>query len=110
CRFLLQAEDGIRARIATGVQTCALPISKGIKDQAGRDASPLPAGMNRDEYGARVRARLVGQEVIPPPTGYQLFTPVIDTFLKERSEERRVGEEWRVYRAAQGSIEDAGEN
>jgi hypothetical protein len=21
--------------------------------------------------------------VIPPPSGYQLFTPVIDTFLKE---------------------------
>src|SRR5699024_11699789 len=25
--FLLQAEDGIRARNVTGVQTCALPIS-----------------------------------------------------------------------------------
>jgi alkylhydroperoxidase/carboxymuconolactone decarboxylase family protein YurZ len=57
--------------------------AKGIKDQAGRDAAPLPAGMNRDEYGARVRARLAGQEVIPPPAGYQLFTLVIDTFLKE---------------------------
>jgi 4-carboxymuconolactone decarboxylase len=57
--------------------------AKGIKDQVGRDAAPLPAGMNRDEYGARVRAALAGQEVIPPPAGYQLFTPVIDTFLKE---------------------------
>ena len=26
---------------------------------------------------------LPGQAVIPPPSGYQLFTPVIDTFLKE---------------------------
>src|SRR5699024_11591410 len=27
-RFLFQAEDGIRDRNVTGVQTCALPISK----------------------------------------------------------------------------------
>jgi alkylhydroperoxidase/carboxymuconolactone decarboxylase family protein YurZ len=57
--------------------------ARGIKDRVGRDASPLPGGMNRDEYGARVRATLAGQEAIPPASGYQLFTPVIDTFLKE---------------------------
>jgi 4-carboxymuconolactone decarboxylase len=57
--------------------------AKGIRDEMGKEASPLPAGMNKDEYGAKVRARLAGQEVIPPPSGYQLFTPVIDTFLKE---------------------------
>src|SRR5207248_3605161 len=28
--FFFQAEDGIRDRTVTGVQTCALPISKGI--------------------------------------------------------------------------------
>ncbi len=39
--------------------------------------------MNRDEYGAKVRATLVGQKVIPVPSGYQLFTPIIDTFPKE---------------------------
>ena len=27
CCFFFQAEDGIRARLVTGVQTCALPIS-----------------------------------------------------------------------------------
>jgi 4-carboxymuconolactone decarboxylase len=57
--------------------------AKGIKDEMGKDASPLPADMNKDAYGAQVRARLAGQDVIPPPSGYQLFTPVIDTFLKE---------------------------
>jgi 4-carboxymuconolactone decarboxylase len=57
--------------------------AKGIKDEVGKEASPLPADMNKDEYGAKVRAKLAGQEVIPPPSGYQLFTPVIDTFLKE---------------------------
>jgi alkylhydroperoxidase/carboxymuconolactone decarboxylase family protein YurZ len=54
-----------------------------IEDEIGREAGPLPAGMNRDEYGARVRAKLLGRDTIPPPSGYQLFAPVIDTFLKE---------------------------
>jgi 4-carboxymuconolactone decarboxylase len=57
--------------------------AKGINDEMGKEASPVPADMNKDEYGAKVRARLGGLEVIPPPSGYQLFTPVIDTFLKE---------------------------
>jgi 4-carboxymuconolactone decarboxylase len=57
--------------------------AKGIKDAMGKEASPVPADMNKDAYGAKVRARLGGRDVIPPPSGYQLFTPVIDTFLKE---------------------------
>ncbi len=57
--------------------------AKGIKDKIGMEASPVPADLNRDEYGARVRARLAGQEIIPPPSGYQVFTPEIDAFLKE---------------------------
>ncbi len=56
---------------------------KGIRDEPGKEPSPIPSNMNKDEYGAKVRARLAGQEVIPPPSGYQLFMPVIDTFLKE---------------------------
>ncbi len=57
--------------------------ANGIKDEIGKEASAVPAGMNKDEYGAKVRAKLAGQETIPPPSGYQLFTPVMDTFLKE---------------------------
>jgi 4-carboxymuconolactone decarboxylase len=57
--------------------------AKGIKDEMGKEASLVPADLNKDEYGAKVRARLAGLEVIPPPSEYQLFTPVIDTFLKE---------------------------
>jgi alkylhydroperoxidase/carboxymuconolactone decarboxylase family protein YurZ len=57
--------------------------AQGIKDEPGKQASPLPTDMNKDEYGARVRAKLAGWETIPPPGGYQLFAPVIDTFLKE---------------------------
>ncbi len=56
---------------------------KGIKDEMGKEAGPMPADLDRDEYGAMVRAKLAGRKVIPPPSGYQLFTPVIDTFLKE---------------------------
>jgi alkylhydroperoxidase/carboxymuconolactone decarboxylase family protein YurZ len=56
---------------------------KGIKDEMGKEASPLPADLNKDEYGARVRAKLSGRDVIPPPSGYQLFVPIIDKFLKE---------------------------
>jgi alkylhydroperoxidase/carboxymuconolactone decarboxylase family protein YurZ len=57
--------------------------AKGIKDEMGKEASPVPADMDKDAYGAKVRARLAGRDAIPPPSGYQLFTPVIDTFLKE---------------------------
>src|SRR2546430_11745926 len=57
--------------------------AKGITDAMGKDAGPVPADMNKDAYGAQVRARLAGQDVIPPPTGEQLFKPGIVTFLKE---------------------------
>jgi alkylhydroperoxidase/carboxymuconolactone decarboxylase family protein YurZ len=57
--------------------------AKGIKDEIGKEASPAPADLNRDEYGARVRAKLLGLETIPPASGYQLFAPTIDVFLKE---------------------------
>lgn len=57
--------------------------AQGITDEPGQDASPLPVDMDKDEYGARVRAQLAGWETIPPPSGYQLFAPIIDNFLKE---------------------------
>jgi len=57
--------------------------AKGIKDVLGRDASPLPADLDRDAYGAKVRAQLGGLDKIPPPARWQEFSPVIDRFLKE---------------------------
>ncbi len=57
--------------------------AQGTVDEVGDDASPFPADMDKDEYGARVRAKLAGWETIPPPGGYQVFAPIIDTFLKE---------------------------
>jgi alkylhydroperoxidase/carboxymuconolactone decarboxylase family protein YurZ len=57
--------------------------ARGIEDEVGKDAGPVPEDFNRDAYGAKVRAKLAGQKEIPPPGGYQVFTPVIDTYLKE---------------------------
>ena len=55
----------------------------GLRDEPGRESSPVPAGIDKDENGARVRAKLGGRTEIPPPLGYQVFAPTIDTFLKE---------------------------
>ncbi len=56
---------------------------KGIKDEPGKEASPLPTNMNKDKYGEEVRSRLSGTKVAPAKGGYQLFAPAIDVFLKE---------------------------
>src|SRR2546425_11132854 len=39
--FFFQAEDGIRDKLVTGVQTCALPICEPLRDRVER-AGPLP--------------------------------------------------------------------
>src|SRR6266404_7647699 len=39
--FFFQAEDGIRDKLVTGVQTCALPISRRLR-RGGRDRPPVP--------------------------------------------------------------------
>src|SRR5207249_5138877 len=70
--FFFQAEDGIRDRNVTGVQTCALPISTRISDV-------IASGL--DQYDA-----------VFVPGGHG---PMID--LLDRSEERRVGKECRSW-------------
>lgn len=57
--------------------------AKGIKDELGKEASPVPADLDRDAYGAKVRAQLTGLDEVPPPAKWQQFSPVIDKFLKE---------------------------
>jgi len=56
---------------------------QGIKDEVGREATPMPADLDRDAFGARTRAKIAGRATIPLPAGYQIFAPIIDTFLKE---------------------------
>lgn len=55
----------------------------GVADKEGRDATPVPADLDRDAYGARVRADLAGLKDIPPPAPWQTFSPVIDDYLKQ---------------------------
>src|SRR5437773_4450219 len=77
--FFFQAEDGIRDRDVTGVQTCALPISR--------------RGQVRQEHvqslGRVARRRRIGRErAVGKARG-------VGGPRRERSEERRVGKECR---------------
>lgn len=57
--------------------------AKGIEDDEGLDATPPPENLDKDDYGAKVRASLGGQNEIPPPAEWQKFAPIVDTFLKQ---------------------------
>ena len=57
--------------------------AKGIKDEQGRESSPLPENMSKDTFGSKVLADLLNVETLPPEKGFQIFTPIIHTFLKE---------------------------
>src|SRR5699024_12506476 len=79
--FFFQAEDGIRDRNVTGVQTCALPIYRhcGLCDPHQPEGDPMI-----DEQ----MAVFIG-------SGLRLAVPIIFAATGERSEERRVGKEGR---------------
>src|SRR5437868_11718916 len=53
--LFLQAEDGIRGRNVTGVQTCALPISRGIDDYRSFAAQSERSRLPRFRYLALSR-------------------------------------------------------
>lgn len=57
--------------------------ANGIQDEEGKEAGPVPADFNRDEYGAKVRAGLAGLDKDISGAEWQLFCPIMDTFLKE---------------------------
>src|SRR2546425_1057298 len=85
--FFFQAEDGIRDKLVTGVQTCALPISQPLWRQlreGGRIIMPLGRPWKTQRL-VRVR-KVAGKAVVEELTDV-LFVP--------RSEERRVGKECR---------------
>src|SRR2546427_1344013 len=78
--FFFQAEDGIRDLTVTGVQTCALPISHGR------------GGGRRG--GSRRRSRLPR---LPESVNarFKFLSGARAGAVELRSEERRVGKEWR---------------
>jgi 4-carboxymuconolactone decarboxylase len=52
---------------------------KGIKDEPGKEPSPMPANKSSVELGTEIQTRLIGA----PATGkYITFAPAIDQFLK----------------------------
>src|SRR5215467_8560529 len=50
--FFFQAEDGIRDYKVTGVQTCALPISGGLRDPVSWRHVPEPLGSSSQNWPA----------------------------------------------------------
>jgi 4-carboxymuconolactone decarboxylase len=52
---------------------------KGIKDEIGKEASPLPANKTSIELGTEILSSLTGTSAAGK---YSAFTPAIDTFLK----------------------------
>jgi 4-carboxymuconolactone decarboxylase len=53
---------------------------KGIKDEPGREASPLPANKSRLQLGTEIQTSLIGS---PAAGAIYTFAPAIDAFLKE---------------------------
>src|SRR5206468_7427535 len=95
--FFFQAEDGIRDLIVTGVQTCALPISrcrrlnlrKGVQFHTGRE-------LTADDIVWNLK-RATGDNKLNGGVWVATFRPMtsVEATDKYRSEERRVGKECR---------------
>src|SRR5207248_7656861 len=94
-----QAEDGIRDRTVTGVQTCALPISFVENDRAVRDQliHAIEDGYYKKvSHGQLEQASLKGiVSSLHDPFSHYLTPTEAKLFRQSRSEERRVGKEWR---------------
>src|SRR5699024_11388574 len=86
--FFFQAEDGIRDRNVTGVQTCALPIFFSSKAPSARLLSCLRSPYRRRSSMSR-RSRRTEHSSLPI---LRAARP------RRRSEERRVGKEGRTER------------
>src|SRR5256885_3296819 len=87
--FFFQAEDGIRDYKVTGVQTCALPIYV-------RQRENNPHCFNED--GTWIKGKRItiwSKGMIESATAIRKLYRHKAAYLKDRSEERRVGKECR---------------
>src|SRR5205823_10497278 len=84
--FFFQAEDGIRDKLVTGVQTCALPILCDQNNLFAPNSTPCP----ESDGNACTTAGCNGQGVCDQNHMTKTCPPA-----DERSEERRVGKECR---------------
>src|SRR2546426_7907897 len=89
CSFFFQAEDGIRDYKVTGVQTCALPISRNpINHEERAGGAKLAGRLSFNSGRVAVIERARDEE---PSRGVENLSGVAAI----RSEERRVGKECR---------------
>src|SRR5205823_8656323 len=90
--FFFQAEDGIRDKLVTGVQTCALPISHLRLRQASEQ---LADEFKHAGVRGRVRRRRIADRVLVDVDHLvdllQAQDVVVGGGRRPRSEERRVG-------------------
>src|SRR5207248_3575349 len=83
--FFFQAEDGIRDRTVTGVQTCALPISTGPRGAARKFCRSAPAAVSTARPPSRWSDETTCWRVSAPGP------PAPADRCQWRSEERRAG-------------------
>src|SRR5205823_6775203 len=86
--FFFQAEDGIRDKLVTGVQTCALPIS----GRFAREPVEKSSSTTTSPPAASKRATIL-EPTKPAPPVTRTLRP--RSSAVRRSEERRVGKECR---------------
>src|SRR5205807_2965343 len=89
--FFFQAEDGIRDYKVTGVQTCALPIST-VRFETTSSAAPVSRG---SISGIPACATSVTRGC-DPEAASSFARASARNAGDSRSEERRVGKEWRA--------------
>src|SRR5205823_12087966 len=95
-----QAEDGIRDTLVTGVQTCALPISRNVISANGRGVD-LFSGDDNTVQGNFIGTDVTGTVVLSNPNVGVNTNGTSNNFIggltatPGRSEERRVGKECR---------------
>src|SRR5699024_11964602 len=94
--FFFQAEDGIRDRNVTGVQTCALPILKNANKARKEPLRVILNGLGKD--AAQIISRINGFTYVQTQFDYATgkVNIVREIRYSERSEERRVGKEGRA--------------
>src|SRR5207248_6399451 len=107
--FFFQAEDGIRDRTVTGVQTCALPIYKQFPASVFKYRGLF---INDEDL---LTGWAPGEAKDHTGISLEVWNKIFETILRlkgnmvapGRSEERRVGKEWREgWRTARGSVRE----
>src|SRR3989441_1447619 len=91
--FFFQAEDGIRDKLVTGVQTCALPISMIARDYLYSRAIIELVALD-DLEPLRVFARVTNEMTVGEMRQLEAHDKLAYGEA-QRSEERRVGKECR---------------